>query len=128
MLKRRRFDARLLGPAAMQLRERAESLRLATDDREGHRKTEHPGTHRGLGRAADGDPDRDGLVGSRIHTVPVGRLPGLADAEKLQQLLLEQRVVVAKVEAEERERLDERAAADHHLARPPDRRSRVANC
>ena len=35
--------------------------------------------------------------------------------EQLVELLLEQAVVVAEVEAEERERLDERAAPDHHL-------------
>ena len=39
----------------------------------------------------------------------------LANVEQLLELLLEQAVVVAEIEAEERERLDERAAPDHHL-------------
>ena len=47
--------------------------------------------------------------------MPVGRLARRADPEQLEELLLEQPVVVAQVEAEEREGLDEGAAADHHL-------------
>ncbi len=35
--------------------------------------------------------------------------------QQLHQLLLEQPVVVAEIEAEERKRLDERPAPDHHL-------------
>ena len=35
--------------------------------------------------------------------------------QQLHQLLLEEPVVVTEIEAEERERLDERAAPDHHL-------------
>jgi hypothetical protein len=46
---------------------------------------------------------------------PTRHALGLAQCEQQLQLLLEQVVVVAEVVAEERERLDERAAAGHDL-------------
>ena len=114
--------------AAVDLGERREALGQAADDRERHRQTEHPGAQRRLGRAADRDPHRQGLLERpRVDAAVVDRGPvaagpadllGLAQREQQPQLLLEQLVVVAQVVAEERERLDERAAAGHDLGAP----------
>ena len=46
---------------------------------------------------------------------PSGSRAGLADVQQALELLREERVVVAQVVPEEREGLDERAAADHDL-------------
>ena len=116
MLRRGALVAGLRGGAAMQLGERTESLRQPADDRERHRQVEHSGAHGGLGRPADRDPDGQRMLHRlRIHGVACRGVSCLANVEELGEPLLEQAVVVAKVEAEERERLDERAAPDHHL-------------
>ena len=54
--------ARLLAGAAVQLGERDEALGEAADDRERHRQAERAGAARRLGRAADGDPDRQRIL------------------------------------------------------------------
>src|SRR3984893_8239904 len=97
----------------MELRERGELLRAAADDRESHRKSERARPCGGLGRAPYRDPDRDPLLQrSGIYATLVRTV---ANLEQLLELFGEQTVVVRKVVAEERERLDERAAAGHDL-------------
>ena len=113
----RRLVPGLGGRAAMELGERLEALRQAADDRERHRQAEHPCAHGGLGRAADRDPYRaaDPGPGRGYTPWPVGDAPVSRMWRSSHELPLEQPVVVAEVVAEERERLDERAAADHDL-------------
>ena len=48
---------RLVGRAAMELRERSEALRHPADDPERERKAQRTCPHRRLGRAAHGDPN-----------------------------------------------------------------------
>ena len=84
-----------------------------------------PGAHRRLGVAADRDPDRQRVLQrARVDAEVVERRavparPGhalrLAEREQQLELLREQLVVVVEVVAEQRERLDERAAAGHDL-------------
>ena len=108
--------AGLGGGAAMELGERLEALREPADDRERHRQAERPRTHGRLRRASDGDPHGKWLLHRRReHRVARCRGSRVADVQQLRQLLLEQPVVVAEVEAEERKRLDEGPAPDHHL-------------
>src|SRR5438093_740492 len=100
-------------------------MRLAADDRHHERKAEQTRAHERRGRPAHADPDRERVLErARIHplaaecraelTRPLGLLL-IADLEQQLELLLEERVVVAQIEAEERERVDERAASDDHL-------------
>ena len=120
--------ARLLGCAAVQFGEGHEALGQAADDRERHRQAERPGAERRLGRAADGDPDRERILeraGIDAAVVDRGAVTagpadalGVAQREEQSQLLLEEIVVVAQVVAEERERLDERPATGHDLGPP----------
>ena len=64
----------LRAASAVQLGERREPLRQAADDRERHRQPEHAGAHRRLGRAADGDPDRQRVLhGPRVDAAVVDR-------------------------------------------------------
>ena len=111
--RRRRNMTRGDRRAAMELCERRELLRPAADDRERHRQPERARARRRLRRAADRDPDRDPLLQRpRIHAALVRTV---AQLEQLLELLGEQPVVVGEVVAEQRERLDERAAAGHDL-------------
>jgi hypothetical protein len=110
---------------AMQLGKRHEALRLAADDRKRHRQPEPARTRRRLRIAAHSDPDGQRLlhrarihdgVGERraVHARPRDRRVA-AQLEQQPELLREELVVVGEVVAEERERLDERAAARHDL-------------
>jgi hypothetical protein len=100
----------------MEIGKRLEALREPADDRERHRQAEHPCANGRLGRSSDGDPHRERILDrTRVDAVAGRRASRLADEEELLQPLLEEPVVVAEVEAEERERLDERAAPNHHL-------------
>ena len=99
------------GGAPVDLRERDEPLRQPADDRERHRQPERARPVRRLGRPADGDPHRQRL----LHRPRVDALNLLAQLQQPLELLLEEPVVVGEVVAEERERLDERAAARHDL-------------
>ena len=120
--------AGLGGRAPVELGEGREALGHAADDRERHRQAERAGAHGRLGRAADGDPDRELLLQrARVHAAVVERRAMLPDQrharrraqlEQQLELLGEQRVVVGELVAEERERLDERAAARHDLGAP----------
>ena len=119
----------LLARAPVQLGEGHEALGQAADDRERHRQTEHarrapptraqPPTATQTGKRLLQRPRVDAAVVDRgaVAAGPADLL-GLAQREQQPQLLLEQLVVVAQVVAEERERLDERAAAGHDLGAP----------
>jgi hypothetical protein len=110
----------------MEVDEGLEPLGLPADDRERHGEVEHACAHRRLGRASDGDPDRKPVIQRRMHLVAGERATGLADVEKLRELLLEEPLVVAEVEPEQWKRLDERAAPDHDLRSSLGQQ--VANC
>ena len=111
--------------APVELGEGSEALGQAADDRERHRQPEQAGARGRLGIPTDGDPDGQALLQRpRVDGEAVQRRAMLArprDAlrfpqlEQQLQLLGEQVVVVVEVVAEEREGLDERAAADHDL-------------
>ena len=129
-----------LQPLASELRERApieidvrpEALRIAADDGEHEREAVPCGTDDRLGTAADADPDlqarwRDRRVDTLIvqrrpcRPVPVERLPCAIALQRLREeveFVFEERLVVVQVEAEERERLRERAAPEDHLRAP----------
>ena len=87
-----------------------------------------PARDRRLRLAADRDPDRQRLLQrARVDAAVVDRraVParprdplGLAQLQQQLELLDEQLVVVGEVVAEERERLDERAAPGHDLGAP----------
>jgi hypothetical protein len=107
-----------------QLDEGLKALRHAADDRKRHRQAERAGADGRRRIAADRDPDRDLVRRARIDALVVERcavlaLPGdtfvVADAEQQLELFREQRVVVVEVVAEQRKRLDERAAPGHDL-------------
>ena len=123
---RARVVAGLAGGAAVQLDERREARRLAADDRQRHRQPERAGADDRLRRAADRDPDRQRVLDrARVDAAAVDRRRGSrpgqvtlsprATREQQLELLGEQLVVVVEVVAEEREGLDERAAAGHDL-------------
>src|SRR5687768_6375602 len=109
----------------VQLEERSEAARLAADDRERQRQTETPCTLDRLGMPADRDPYRQRVLqGAGQHGLSVERRamsPAprdthvVPDLKEQLELLLEERVVVLEVVAEERERLDERASPRHDL-------------
>src|SRR5207249_9194952 len=102
---------------AVEVHERAEAMRLSADDRDHEREPEQPRAHERLRRAAHADPDWQALLErSRVHALARERRPMLAgplrmllvaQREQKVELLGEQRVVVVKVEAEKRERVDE---------------------
>ena len=83
------------------------------------------GAHHRLRRPADGDPDRQrvlqrarvdaGVLERRAVLARPRDALGLAQLQQQIELLGEQLVVVVEVVAEQRERLDERAAAGHDL-------------
>src|SRR5262245_6893609 len=110
---------------AIEIDERGELLGRAANDRKREGKTELPGARDGLRASTDRDPHRQGILyGARIHAEIVQRRTmfaaprdalGLAQLQQKLELLAEQRVVVAQIEAEERKRFDERAAARHDL-------------
>src|SRR5918998_2290286 len=105
-----------------------EALGLAADDRDRQRQAKHRGADHRLRRPADGDPDRQRVLDRArvdagiVERRAVGARPrnalGLAQPQQQLQLLGEQLVVVAEVVAEQRERLDKRAAAGHDLGSP----------
>ena len=104
--------------------ERRKALRHAADDGERHRQTERAGANRRLRIAADRDPDRDLVRRARIDALVVQRraVRPCQVTRSLSRIFSssssfsrEQRVVVVEVVAEQRERLDERAAPGHDL-------------
>ena len=119
---------RMAGAAAglaVEVDQRAEAGGLAADDRDHERQPEGSGADERLRCSADADPDRervlqrsgeDALAGER-WAVPSG--PGdlrlFADAQQEVELLGEQRVVVGKIEPEQRKGFGERAAADDEV-------------
>ena len=118
--------AGLGGGAAVEVEERGELRGLAADDGEGERQAEGAGADDRLRRAADGDPDgQAGLRRAGVDAAAVdlrgeaaagpGQALAVVEGEEEAELLVEERVVVVEVVAEEREGLDEGAAADHDL-------------
>ena len=113
---------------AVEIEQRREARRLAADDGERQRQSERAGAHHRLRRAADGDPDRQLLlVGTRIDAAVVDRRAqaarpadrfAVAQLEQQVELFGKQRVVVAEIVAEQRERFDEGAAPRHDLGAP----------
>src|SRR5215218_223944 len=105
--------------------ERHEVLGLPADDRDSQRKAEQRSADDRLRRSPDGDPDRQRVLQwARVDSGVLERSAvlarpsyalGLAQLQKQPQLLGEQLVVVAQVVTEQRERLNERAAASHDL-------------
>ncbi len=103
-------------------------MRLAADDRQHQREAVLRGAHDRLRRAADRDPRRQAPGGRRrvdrlLVQARAGRSgPGhgrlLAQLGEELQLLLEELLVLLEGVAEERERLDEGAAAEDHLGAP----------
>ena len=110
---------------AVELDQRHEALGLAADDGDGERQAERAGADDRLRRAADGDPDGQRVLhGARPDAGVAQRraVPArprdvhvVADPQEQVELLGVEVVVVVEVVAEERERLDERAAAGHDL-------------
>src|SRR6478735_6059409 len=110
---------------AVEVDERAEPSGLAADDRDHERQPQGPGADKGLGGAADADPDRewvlqrpweDALAGERGTVLSGPRdLHLFADAQEEVELLGEQRVVVGKFQPEQRKAFGERAAADDQV-------------
>ena len=103
--------ARLLPGASVQVGERLETRRLATDDGQGHGQTEGGRPQHALGRAAHCDPHRQGklhrarvnaasLDGGRVRALPA-QLRALADLQQHGQFLAEEHVVVLQVIAEQ---------------------------
>ena len=121
-----RILAGALGGLAIEMGHRRETRRLAADDRQRQRQPERAGARDRLRRAADGDPDRqrvlqraridaeDRRAARRSRPLQVTRSDG-AQLEQQFELLGEQFVVVVEVVAEQRKRLDERAAPRHDL-------------
>ena len=97
-----------------------EAMGLAADDRDHQRQAEPAGASEGTGCAADTEPNRKRV----LERARVDSLPGecramlarpvnvrvLADVQKQIELSGEERIVVIKLQAIERERFDERAA------------------
>ena len=118
-------DAGAAASLPVEFGQRRKARRLAADDRNRQRQAERAGARDRLRRAAGGDPDRQGLLQrARIDTLALERramqaLPRdvwlIADLKQEIELLREQRVVIVEVEAEQRKRLDERAAPGHDL-------------
>jgi hypothetical protein len=136
-----RIDTALRERAVVEIDVRREPERVTADDRE-HERHSVPGrSHNRLGAAADADPRREATaLGGRIHAQPVerrARLPAprhrrtrpirLEERGEQLELLLEQRLVLVERVAEERERLDERAAPRMISARPFEAASSDAN-
>src|SRR2546423_2793429 len=110
---------------AIKLDERPEPVRMSADDRDHQRQSERAGASERVGSATDTKPDRqwildrpwvDALAGERwaMFSRP-GDVLVVADLEQQVELLGEQLVVVLEAVSEQRERVDEGAAADHHL-------------
>ncbi len=119
---------------AVQLDQRREPPRLPADDGVVHRQAQGAGPHGGGGRAAGGHTDAQVLAQARLVGGPRPDLPvhqGRAEparpghrvagveGEQQVELLLVQLVVVLEVRAEQRERLDEGAAAGEQLDAAP---------
>ena len=122
---RQRRQPEFVERAAIEVGERHEAGRRSADDRQRERQVVAGRPHHRLRTAADADPGRQpALFDRRVDTGDVERRARAAlplhravleqGREKI-ELLLEQHVVVLQVEAEERERLGERAAAHDHL-------------
>jgi hypothetical protein len=101
-----------------------EALGIAADDGERQRQIVARCADDGFGAAADADPSlerpaldrgKDALLRQRR---PRAALPGHRLAPERFDLVLEQRLVLRKVVAEQRKRLDERAAPQRHLGAP----------
>ena len=125
-----------LGGASVQLREGREALRLAADDSERHRQAEPPGADRGLGRSADGDPDRQRILQRpRVYAEAVerrtvlsrpGHVLGLPQLEQELELLGEQLVVVDEVVTKSGNDSMNDPRPAMISARPPEMRSSAA--
>ena len=110
---------------AVKIDEGTEAVCLAADDRDHQREPEQASANERLWGPADADPDREALLQRpRIHALSAERsseLAGplgvflIAEPQQELQLLREELVVVAEVETEEREGVDERAPPDDHL-------------
>ena len=117
--------AQLLERAAVQFGERGEPLDGAADDRQHQGQVVGGGADHRLRRPADRDPRLQWAVGQfrvefdvveALRQRPLPRVRTALDQLREQlEFLLEQRLVVLQVIAEQRERLDERAAADDDL-------------
>ena len=110
---------------AVEVDERHEALGLAADDGEDQGQAQRARAHDRLRRAADGHPHRQLLLRrARPHARVVERravaarprdVDVVAQLQQQVELLGVELVVVLEVVAEEREGLDERAAAGHDL-------------
>ena len=100
-------------------------MRLPADDGHHEGQAERPGADERFRGAPDADPDRqarlqgagvDRLASQRRAVPPgPGHLLARADLQQQIELLGKEGVIVVELEAEEREGLDEGAAADHQL-------------
>ena len=94
----------------IEIDERTEAVRPATNDRDHQRKSERAGTRERLWSSADSEPDRKRILERpRIHSLPCEYRPMLArpgdvlviaDLEQQVELLGEQRVVILEPVAE----------------------------
>src|SRR4051794_34338966 len=117
--------AHLAKRATIEIRKRGETPRIAADNCQHHRQAVMRRTHDGLRRSADSDPGHQAagfrlgidvlIVKRRPRPSPPGdRLLREYGGEKI-ELLVEQVLVLVKVEAKQRERFYERAAAQDDL-------------
>src|SRR2546423_11857091 len=111
---------------AIKLDERPEPVRMSADDRDHQRQSERAGASERVGSATDAKPDRqwildrpwvDALAGERwaMFSRP-GDVLVVADLEQQVELLGEQLFVVLEPGSDQRDRVDEAAAAAHQLA------------
>src|SRR6202011_529381 len=110
---------------AVAIDQRPKPERLAANDRNHQRQSEHAGANKGARRASDPEPNRQRV----LKRAWVNSLPGersavparpldmrvLANLQKQIELLGKERIVVLEVEPEERKRLNERAATGDDL-------------
>lgn len=110
-------EAGTLPGFAIQIDERPEPARLASDDSDHQRKAERPGTDERSRRSADSEPDRKAVLdGAWVDALPGERRTEtsrpldvlvVTDLQQQIELLREECVVVLEVVAEQREGIDE---------------------
>src|ERR1700719_1808908 len=110
---------------AITIDQRAEAAMLTADDRDHQGQPKIPGANEGGGRASDAEPDGQRVLQrARVNALPGERrtVPArpmdvglLADLQEQVEALGKERIVIIELEAEERERLDERAAPGDDL-------------
>src|SRR5258708_17666403 len=125
-------DAQLIGRVseslagfAIEINQWPETMRFSADNCDHQRKAKRAGASERLRSAANTQPYRQKILhwpgidalsgqGSPVFAGPVHVLV-LADLQQQIELLRKERIVILQLQAEQRKRLDERAAANHHL-------------